>query len=239
MSLYGLIIGICLALTSRFFSKNNNTLPKSQEGIFFFFLYLFTLVGARAYHVFDNWSFYSQNLNQITNTRAGGLGIFGALIGGTIYIFIHSLIAKISFVDLVDSIIPIIPLCQAIGRWGNFLNTEGFGLPTYSQFGQAVPLSFRPPQYQIYSHFHPVWLYESILCFLLFLFLRKKIYHQISFYLIGYGSIRFFTEFFRFDTWTIDNIKVAQVISLLFILVGLSIILFDKISSNQKETLSV
>jgi len=214
MSLYGLIIGICVAIASRFFIKHNTTVPQNQESIFLFFLSLSALIGARTYHVLDQWTFYSQNISQIGNTKAGGLGIFGALLASTIFIFIYSRIIQLSFVDIIDSIIPVIPLCQAIGRWANFLNQEGFGLPTHRQIGQFVPQTLRPEQYQLYSYFHPVWLYESILNFALYLFLRHKNYHQISLYLIGYGLIRFFTEFFRFDTWVINQIKVGQIISL-------------------------
>lgn len=234
MSLYGLIIGICLYLISKFFVNHNSTVPKNYEGIFIFFLSVSALLGARAYHVIDQWSFYSKNTTQIVNTRAGGLGIYGALLASLFFIFIYSRITKLSFVDILDSIIPIIPLCQSLGRWGNFLNQEGFGLPTYTNFGQKIAFSLRPPQFQLYSYFHPVWLYESILSFLLFLFLRHRLYHQVSFYLIGYGLIRFTTEFFRFDTWVINNIKVAQIISLLFILAGCLNLLRDHLS--QKVT---
>ncbi len=228
MSLYGLILGICIVIISRFFSKNNTTIPKNQEGIFLFFLSLSALTGARLYHLLDNWQFYIQNPDQILNTRAGGLGIFGALFGILFYIFIYSRITKLSFVDIADSIIPIVPLSQSIGRWGNFFNKEGFGIPTLSSFGQFIPSHLRPQQYQIYSHFHPVWLYESILTLILFLIIRKTKYHQISFYLIGYGIIRFITEFYRFDTWTINQVKIAQVISLLFIIIGSLTIIVDK-----------
>ena len=236
MSLYGLIIGICAAIASRFFSKHNTTVPKNQEGIFLFFLSLSTLIGARTYHVLDQWTFYSQNINQIINTRAGGLGIFGALLAGVMFIFLYSQITQLSFVDIIDSIIPVIPLCQAIGRWANFLNQEGFGLPTYSQLGQFVPTALRPAQYQLYSYFHPVWLYESILNFILFLFLRKKNYHQVSLYLIGYGIIRLFTEFFRFDTWTVNQIKIGQIISLIFIITGSLVLIIDKFSDQPSSS---
>ena len=230
MSLYGLIIGICVAIASRFFSKHNTTVPKNQEGIFLFFLSLSALIGARVYHVLDQWTFYSQNTNQIVNTKAGGLGIFSALLAGVTFIFIYSQITQLSFVDIIDSIIPVIPLCQAIGRWANFFNQEGFGIPTHRQIGQFVPQALRPEQYQLYSYFHPVWLYESILNFILFLFLRKKNYHQISLYLIGYGTIRLFTEFLRFDTWIINQIKIGQIISLAFIITGGLVLIIDKFS---------
>ncbi|MDP3974669.1 MAG: prolipoprotein diacylglyceryl transferase, partial [bacterium] len=80
-------------------------------------------------------------------------------------------------------------------------------------------------QYQNYSFFHPVWLYESILDFVLFLILIKSKNNQTAKYLIGYGLIRFFTEFLRWDTWNFYGFKMAQVISLIFFIVGLLIII--------------
>ena len=233
MSLYGLIIGICIYIVTKFFVNHNSTVPKNHESIFIFFLSASALFGARAYHVVDQWSFYSKNISQIANTRAGGLGIYGALLASLLFIFIYSRITKLSFTDILDSIVPIVPLCQSLGRFGNFLNQEGFGLPTYTNFGQKIPFNLRPPQFQLYCYFHPVWLYESILSFLLFLFLRRRPYHQISFYFIGYGLIRFTTEFFRFDTWTINGVKVAQVISLIFTLAGLLNLLRDHLIQKK------
>ena len=235
MSLYGLIIGVCIYILTKYFSDHNSTVPKNHENVFIFFLSVSALLGARTYHVIDQWKFYSQNTNQILNTRAGGLAIYGALLTSLLFIFIYSKSTKLSFVDILGSIVPIVPLCQAVGRLGNFLNQEGFGLPTYTNLGQKIAFALRPPQFQLYTYFHPVWLYEAVLNLFLFLFLRRRLYHQISYYLIGYGVIRFTTEFFRFDTWTISNIKVAQIISLVFILAGLLNLLRDHFSQNKQN----
>ena len=148
------------------------------------------LLGARAYHVIDSWSYYSQHLSQIPATWNGGLGIYGALIAATLYIYIYSKINKISALSIFDSITPILPLCQSIGRIGNFVNHE-----------------------------IPSWWLEASLNLVLF-FLLKKSKTPTAHYLIGYGLVRFFMEFFRDDTWQINNLKIAQIISFLFILLG-------------------
>lgn len=232
MSVYGLIIGFCLALVFGYFSRHNYAVPKNQEGTFLALLSFFCLLGARAYHVVDQWRYYGKDLFQIVNTRAGGLGIFGALLGGLLFVFLYSLFTHIYFADIVDALIPVVPLCQALGRLGNFLNHEGFGIPTYSSWGQYVPLKLRPVQFQLYSRFHPVWFYEAVLCFILYLILRRVNYHQVSYYFIGYGLIRFATEFFRFDTWVFNGIKVAHVLSLVFILIGSVVLVVDKFGES-------
>lgn len=198
MHLYGLIIGLAIIVGINYFSQNQKVISKSKENVFLFGLLFFSIIGARLYHVIDYWSFYSQNINQIYATWNGGLGIYGALVAGVIYIFFYSLISKISFLSLLDSISPILPLCQAIGRIGNFFNQE-----------------------------ISIWWLEASLNLILFFFIKStylKNYSSTSLYLIGYGSIRFFIEFFRNDTWKVSNFKVAQIISLLFIIIGLIIL---------------
>ena len=190
MNLYGLIIGISLIIGIEYFSKHCHFLSKKQQNSFLIGLLLSIFIGARAYHVIDQWSFYSQNLWLIPQTWRGGLGIYGALILGTLFTYLYSKFNKISFIKILDSITPILPLCQAIGRFGNFVNHE-----------------------------IPTWWLEASLNLILF-FLLKKSKNPTAHYLIGYGLIRFFLEFFRNDTWRISDIKIAQIISLLFILLG-------------------
>lgn len=201
MSIYGLIIGFCIVIGLEYFSKKNLIIPKNREKIFLFFLILFSILAARIYYVAFNWSYYSQNLFQIPNFRGGGISILGGLLGGIIFVYFFAKKNKIEFLKITDLIASVLPLCQSIGRWGNFFNHE-----IYSKTNQ------------------PIWLYESILDFILFLFLIKRKNNQTAFYLIGYGLIRFVTEFFRYDVWTIGNIKIGQTIVIIFILIGIFII---------------
>lgn len=195
MNLYGLIIGISLIIGIEYFSKNCHFLSTKQQNIFLIGLLLSMFIGARAYHVIDQWQFYSQNLWLIPQTWRGGLGIYGALILGTIFTYLYSKFNKISFLKILDSITPILPLCQAIGRLGNFVNHE---IPTW-------------------------WLEASLNLILFFIIRSKKLKHYspTSLYLIGYGLIRFFLEFFRNDTWQINHLKIAQLISVICIFSGI------------------
>jgi phosphatidylglycerol---prolipoprotein diacylglyceryl transferase len=204
MSIYGLILGICFVIGIIFFQRNNKVIPKNKENIFLFLLLIFSILGARLYSVVNYWNYFSQNPIQILNFRGGGLGIIGALISGIIFIFIFSKINKISFLKITNNLIPIIPLCQSLGRLGNFFNHEIYGINN-----------------------QPVWFYESILMFVLFLFLKKRKYHQISIYLIYYGIIRFFLEFIRLDTIPFYFLSLGQILSLSFILIGIIIIRYE------------
>ena len=204
MSLYGLILGICFVIGIEYFYKHNQIIPKKQENIFIFSTLISGIIGARVYGVIANWSYFFQNPIQILNLRGGGLGIFGGLIGAIIFIIFFCLKNKIYILSVFNTLSPIIPLCQSLGRWGNFFNHE-----IYSTSGQ------------------PVWLYESILMFLIFLFLQKIKTHRTGIYLISYGIIRFILEFIRADTIPIFYLTLAQILSLLFILIGLFIIKYE------------
>ncbi len=195
MHLYGLIIGIAFIVGFNYFSNHQKQITKNKLNLFFSGIVLFSIIGARVYHVIDEWSFYSQHLLLIPATWNGGLGIFGGIFGALIFIFIFSYLIKVSTLSLLDSISPIMPLCQAIGRLGNFVNHE-----------------------------NPVWWFEAILNLILFIIIFKFPKNPTVKYLIGYGLIRFISEFFRTDTWIINQIKIGQVISILFIFIGILII---------------
>ena len=168
------------------------------------------LLGARLYYVIFNWGHYSQNPSQILNFRGGGMAIHGALIGGILTGYIFSKIRKINFLKLADTVIIGMPLAQAIGRWGNFINGEAHGGPTNLPWGIMVEG----------VKVHPTFLYESIwnlgVFIVLWLFRKKKQYEgQIIVWYIGLYSIgRFFIEGLRTDSLMIGPLRMAQVISL-------------------------
>lgn len=87
------------------------------------------VAGARAYHVIDYWTYYSQNPIEIIKIWQGGLGIFGAMIGGLIglVLFILQLPITLSskpFLKILDLGVIGLALGQSIGRWGNYFNHE-------------------------------------------------------------------------------------------------------------------
>jgi phosphatidylglycerol---prolipoprotein diacylglyceryl transferase len=194
MHLYGLIIGISLIVGIEYFAKHQKIIPSSRFNFFILGSIISAIIGARAYHVADQWPFYSQHLSLIPQTWNGGLGIFGGIIGALIFIYLFCKISHYPFFSLLNSITPILPLCQTIGRFGNFVNHE-----------------------------IPTWWLEASLNLILF-FLLKKSKNPTAYYLIGYGLIRFFVEFLRNDTWTINHLKIAQLISILFIVLGVTLI---------------
>ncbi len=231
MSLYGLILGIGFLVAFSYFQKHTTLAARLHQRLFFGLL-ISGILGARLYHVLDQHQYYLANPNQLFNLHAGGLGIYGALLAGFLFILVFVHHHQLKLLPLLDQIATVIPLAQAIGRWGNYVNLEVYGQPTYTNLGQYIPYHLRPIQFQNYNYFHPVWLYESILCALLFYLLNRQSKCQLYLYLLGYGLIRFVLEFLRFDTWQISGLKIAQILSLALILLGLLPIL----RLNTKKT---
>jgi phosphatidylglycerol:prolipoprotein diacylglycerol transferase len=85
-------------------------------------------IGARLYHVIDDWQFYSQNPALILGGR--GLGIFGAIIGGAIGLIVYTQCRKLGTLRWLAITASGLLLAQDIGRWGNFFNQELYGYPT-------------------------------------------------------------------------------------------------------------
>lgn len=176
------------------------------------------LLGARLYYVLFNWSYYSQNTSQILNFRGGGMAIHGALIGGILAGYIYTRIKKIDFLKMADTVMIGMPLAQAIGRWGNFINGEAHGGPTNLPWGILVNG----------VRVHPTFLYESIWDLGLFIFLwifRKKKQYEgqiIVYYITLYSLGRFFVEGLRTDSLMLGPLRMAQVISLVGVIGGIA-----------------
>ena len=193
------------------------------------------VIGARALYVCFSWNLYKGNINQIFNLRSGGLAFYGGLFGGMLGAAIYCAIRKKAFMQMADTACMGLVIAQIIGRWGDFFNRESFGEYTNSIFAMQLPLSavrssevtsaMRENLETIggvsYIQVHPVFLYESLWCLVLFLLMlvwkRKKCFHGEVFlrYLAGYGLGRFILEYLRTDKLMIPgtSIGICQVIS--------------------------
>lgn len=185
------------------------------------------VVGARLYHVVDYWWYYSQHMVEAFFLWQGGLGIWGAIGGG----FVGGVIACRnqwgSLPQYLDAMAFAMPLSQAIGRWGNWVNYELYGKPTSLPWKWYIPQEFRPTSMTDIAYYHPLFLYESLLSLGLFFclywwFKPRSLGRMYGFgaFLMGYGLIRFVLEPFRISPWIWNGIPVAQIISLVSIGIG-------------------
>lgn len=227
---YGLIIATAVfigwSMAKRRASKYKIPQKIFDDPILLVILFL-ALIGARLYHVLDYWDYYSQNFLLVFYITNGGLGIWGGLLGGLLGMYFVTKIKKLPVLGVLDLTVPYLALGQAIGRIGNYINQEGFGPPTSLPWGVYISPDKRPFQYIQFKFFHPTFFYEAILDLAIFAvliyFARKtKISgHVFALYLVLYSSSRFLIEFYRLDTWTVGTIKIAQVLAVLTLLLGL------------------
>lgn len=189
------------------------------------------IICARLYYVIFSWDYYSQNPGEIFNIRGGGLAIHGGLIGGILTGFIYAKVKKLDFFKTADAVMVGMPLAQAIGRWGNFINGEAHGGPTSLPWGIMVDG----------VKVHPTFLYESIWDFGIFLFImlymrKKKTYEGevIVSYITLYSIGRFFIEGLRTDSLMFGPIRMAQFVSLVGVVGGLVLHFYLKNRAKKK-----
>jgi len=191
------------------------------------------IIGARLYHVIDQWSYYSQYPSQIIG--GAGLGIYGAIIGGIIGLIIYTLWQKLSPTRWLDITFPGVLLAQTIGRWGNFFNQELYGYPTNLPWAIYIDPQHRLPGFENYTHFQPLFLYESlwnILGCVLLLVIGRKLKKRLldgdifCLYVIYYGIGRFYLEGLKINVWTLGGIPTARWISGLGIIIALGIMVY-------------
>lgn len=120
------------------------------------------IIGARLYHVLTTLDVYLRDPLAALQIWKGGLGIYGAVIGGVLGVWLVSRLRRVPFAVALDCGAPGLVLAQALGRWGNYFNQEIFGPPTSLPWGLYVAPEYRPAIYAAAERFHPTFLYESI-----------------------------------------------------------------------------
>jgi phosphatidylglycerol:prolipoprotein diacylglycerol transferase len=185
--------------------------------------------GARLYYVLFQWDYYRQHLDQIVAIWRGGIAIHGAILGGTLAAWLFCWLKRYSFWRLADIVAPSLALGQAIGRWGNFFNSEAFGAPTNLPWKLFIPPAQRPLGNEEIAYYHPTFLYESlwnvmVFSLLMALFVRfLKVKRGTLFltYMVAYSGGRVWIEALRTDSLMLGSLKVAQLVSLIGVALGI------------------
>ncbi|MBQ7667803.1 MAG: prolipoprotein diacylglyceryl transferase [Clostridia bacterium] len=230
---YGIIIALAILVCMFLAKKQNKTYGIKYDDIENFALITipFCIIGARLYYVLFNLSYYSKNFLDIFKIWNGGLAIYGGIIAAVLTAFVYCKKLKINILDLLDACAPYLALGQAIGRWGNFVNREAYGVVTNSFFRMEIINDFG----KLIS-VHPTFLYESIGLIIIFMVLIKtnrKYKGEITLkYFAGYGFIRFFIEYLRTDSLMFFNIKVSMLLSLVLFIVSVTLL----IKNRHKKT---
>ncbi len=188
------------------------------------------IIGARIYYVLFNWSYYGSHLIDILKVWEGGLAIHGGILFGLISVVLYTKKYEVNTTRLLDIAVVGLIIGQAIGRWGNFFNGEAHGAATTLEVLTNLHLpKFIVDGMNIYgTYYHPTFLYESLWCtigFIVLLIFRRRKYTKIgqttALYLVWYGIGRFFIEGMRTDSLMLGNLKAAQLVSILFVVIGI------------------
>ena len=208
-----------------------------------FYLVIFCIIGARLYYCLFNLDYYSNNILDIFKVWEGGLAIHGGIIAGLIVALYFTKKHNMPFLKILDVFAPALVLGQAIGRWGNFFNAEAYGSPTTFEYLKSIniPNFIIDGMYIDGTYYQPTFFYESMACIIIFivLLLFRKLYKNkpgqvFSIYLICYGIVRYNIESLRQDSLMLFDFKIAQIVSIIMILIGIVLFIVKQVKNNLK-----
>jgi prolipoprotein diacylglyceryl transferase len=206
--MYGVLLAIAVVLATWIAETRWRRRGYPSPGIadIAFWVAVWGVIGARLYHVITDYELFEHDFGRVFQIWKGGLGIWGAVIGGAIAVVVITRRRHMPTLVVMDCMAPALLVAQALGRWGNWFNQELFGKPTTLPWGLEISLAHRPVGYTQYTTFQPTFLYESLYCLLavgiLLLIERKLPLKQgqtFALYVILYTFGRFWFENLRID----------------------------------------
>ncbi len=247
---YGVVMAVAIfvamVLANYFYNISNSEEKSFRKDLIYEYAPLIIIagiLGARLYFCLLNPHYYLTHVIEILDIRQGGLSIHGAILGGALGLWFVSKRTKVPFLATIDTLAGSIFAGQAIGRWGNYFNSEAFGVPVAGQnWGLFIPEASRPVQYMDFTLFHPAFLYESCLDILgfaiMFLVVKNfgKTHKGMTFfvYLMLYSVIRFCVEQIRVDSaLNVGIVPIAQIVSVIMFFTGMCGVIWLLIRSKQ------
>jgi len=204
---------------------------------------IFGFVGARLTHVIDNWSFYSQDPVEMLAVQRGGLGWYGALIGGTLGVAIYARLKKFPLGRFADAVAAGIILGLSFGRIGCTLNGDSPGMPTSLPWGFVYtnPDSFVPLSY-LGEPTHPAAVYE-ILWNMVTLVVLWRLWRRLSpdgslflVSLVMYSVGRFAISWFRAEDHVLGPLHQSHLISLAIFIIAAGLLAYRKTHLVKPES---
>lgn len=209
-----------------------------------FYTLIIGILGARVYYCVFNLDYYLANPSEILKIYNGGLAIHGGVIAGLIFVYLYTKKKNVSFIKILDIVAPAVIIAQSFGRWGNFFNQEAHGgITTYQNLkNMHIPEFIINGMHIEGKYYYPTFFFESIWCligFIILMIARKnknlRKGFQIGFYFIWYGIGRFFIETLRTDSLMFFGLKIAQIVSLIGIIIGIIIIVTNRNKKYYNE----
>ncbi|MCL2628268.1 MAG: prolipoprotein diacylglyceryl transferase [Oscillospiraceae bacterium] len=246
---YGILVTLGFAMATLYLVKRSELFGLTTDNILDILLISVPcgLIGARIYFMLFNFSdfFGAGKWENILAFRDGGLAVYGGIIASGLVFIIYSRVKKIPLGSLLDAAGFGLFIGQAIGRWGNFINREAFGVET------ELPWKMGLTSWGVTKYYHPAFLYESLwnvaglLIMHIFSKKSKTKYpgQYFLFYVAWYGLGRFMIEGLRVDSLFIPgtDFRVSQWLAAASFLAAVGLLLFNqfrtktKLEENQEE----
>ena len=245
VSWYGFLIGIAFILAVLIASElsKEKGLNKELPYELIWLVFPLSMIGARIFYVINSLNEFPTFIDML-KIWEGGLSIYGGIIGGTLGVVIYCLIKKLNILKVFDICAPVLILGQAIGRWGNFINKEVYGLEITNPAFQWFPIAVN-----INNSWHmATFFYESIInlggFFVLLYIIRKTKTSGITAftYLIWYGTIRLILESLRVQQFILyipgTNIMFSSVVSIIMIASGvIGLVTLFLVAKNKRKNI--
>lgn len=223
---YGVLIAMGVLLAILLMSRREKRYGLAPDTSLSLALWIvpFAIVCARAYYVAFEWSAFRDNPLEIFDIRGGGMAIYGGVLGGVLAGWIFTRAKHIPFLTMADVAAPALALGQAVGRWGNFVNQEAYGVPVTTPALQWFPLAVYIEREG--GWFAATFFYESAWCFLIcaliLVFERTRLFARPGratlFYVFMYAAERTVVEGLRMDSLYLGSVRVSQALSALLLL---------------------
>lgn len=241
---YGVIIasGVVLALLLSVREGKRHGIDEDNFYDYLLWALPIAIICARIYYVVFQWSYYSQHPSEIIAIWDGGIAIYGAILGGFAVLIVFCHYHHISLWLMMDVIAPTLIMAQGIGRWGNFMNQEAFGVITTKAhlLAQHIPEWIINQMYIGGQYRVPTFLYESLwdltgFALLMLLRHRKHLFRQgevFLAYVMWYSCGRFIIEGMRTDSLMLGGIRISQLLSVVFFIGALIILIVRRYQAN-------
>lgn len=215
----GFVLGLCYAL----WRANKEKI--SSDIIFDIVLWgiPISIVCARVFYVLGDWQAIAGNPWRFFAVWEGGIAIYGAMIGAALVGFTYCKIKKLNVGRIFDLCAPALMIGQIVGRWGNFVNAEVYGIETDLPWGMSI---------NGMASVHPLFLYESVWMFvgliaiLLYGPYKKRNGEIFFYYVLWYGLGRFWMEPIRANEFILRlfGMPISQIVAAATVLVALAML---------------
>lgn len=242
----GLLIALGVACGALLAALETRRRRGDMEIVYYLFvpMTVWAWLGSRLWHVLTpplssvqlglTTGHYLSHPLDILSFWVGGFGIPGAILGGTLGLWLAARKENLPFWALADVLAPGVLLAQAVGRLGNYFNQELYGLPVSLPWAIFISPEHRLPGYEAVEFYHPLFAYEALLNLggvaLLLWLSRGRLAEKVKAgeiylaYLAYYALVRFLLEFLRLDIALVNGVNANQVFfaAILIISTGLT-----------------